>query len=187
MTGRKKVDLSRANRLINHGPVVLVTCGTIRSNIITIGWSTPVSHRPPLVAISVGTTRYSCGLIEETPEFVINVPSAELLRSVWICGTKSGRDVDKFEEAGLTRAPAQEVSVPLIAECMGWLECRVRNRIELGDHLLFVGEVLHASVRDEAFDQLYRLGPSGRTLHHLGESSFALSGSLVDAREGGAS
>jgi flavin reductase (DIM6/NTAB) family NADH-FMN oxidoreductase RutF len=132
----------------------------------------------------VGTKRYSRRLLEDTPEFVINIPSAELLRSVWICGTKSGRDVDKFEEAGLTRAPAEEVSVPLIAECMGWLECRVKDRIELGDHVLFVGEILHASVRDEAFDHLYRLGPSGRTLHHLGESSFALSGNLVDAREG---
>jgi flavin reductase (DIM6/NTAB) family NADH-FMN oxidoreductase RutF len=183
----KKIDLSRANRLINHGPVVLVTCGAAQGNIITIGWSTPVSHRPPLVAISVGTQRYSCRLMDETPEFVINVPSAELLRSVWICGTKSGRDVDKFEEAGLTRTPAEEVSVPLIAECMGWLECRIRERVELGDHVLFVGEVLRASARADAFNHLYRLGPSGRTLHHLGGSSFALSGSLVNAREGGAS
>ena len=185
MVKTKRVDSSRANRLINHGPVVLVTCGAVQSNIITVGWSTPVSHHPPLVAISVGTKRHSCRLIEEIPEFVINVPPADLLRSVWICGTKSGRDVDKFEETGLTRTSANEVSVPMIAECLAWLECRVADRIELGDHVLFVGEVLCASVRADAFNHVYRLGPSSRTLHHLGGSSFALSGGLVDAREGG--
>lgn len=171
--------MANANRFINHGPVVLVTCGKLQHNIITIAWITPVSHNPPLLAISVGRQRYSRELIDETGEFVINVPSAELLNSVWICGTRSGRNTDKFEKAGLTKTAAKRVSPPLIDECMAWLECGVRKRIALGDHILFVGEVLSASVRTDAFNHLYKLSHPHETLHHLGENKFAISGRIV--------
>jgi len=181
------VDSTHAYRLLHPKHTILLTCTDKKGkvNIITLAWCMPVSADPPMLAVSIRPTRHSYRMIEETKEFVINVPPADLLRSVWICGTKSGRDVDKFEETGLTRTSANEVSVPMIAECLAWLECRVADRIELGDHVLFVGEVLCASVRADAFNHVYRLGPSSRTLHHLGGSSFALSGGLVDAREGG--
>ncbi len=178
---RKRIDLAHANRLINHGPVVLVTCGKVQHNVITIAWLTPVAHNPLLLAISVGKERYSRGLIDETGEFVINVPPAELLESVWICGTKSGRNVDKFEEAGLTKISSENVSPPLIAECLAWLECRVTKRIEVGDHILFVGEILSASVMTDAFNHFYHLKSPYETLHHLGGNSFAVSARIVKA------
>lgn len=171
--------------MINHGPVALVTCGKVQHNIITIAWLTPVSHTPPLLAISVGRERYSCGLIDEIGEFVINIPSAELLENVWICGTRSGRDTNKFEDTGLTPIASENVSPPLIAECMAWLECGVRKRIALGDHILFVGEILSASVRADAFDHFYHLKSHSQTLHHLGGNNFAISGRIVKAKERG--
>lgn len=176
--------MAEANRLISHGPVVLVTCGKLQHNVITIAWITPVSHNPPLLAISVGKKRYSRELIDRTGEFVINVPSTELLESVWICGTRSGRDADKFAETGLTKVASKNVSPPLIAECIAWLECGARKRIELGDHILFVGEILSASVRADVFNHFYHLKPHSQTLHHLGGSNFAIPGRIVEAKEG---
>ncbi|KPJ51048.1 hypothetical protein AMJ40_01110 [candidate division TA06 bacterium DG_26] len=177
----KKISTSEVNRLLNHGPVVLVTCGESVHNIITIAWITPVSHDPPLLAISVSPKRYSCELIEHAGEFVVNVPPVELLKSVWICGTKSGRQRDKWSEAKLTKSPSEVVSPPHIAECMAWLECKVVKSVEVGDHILFVGEVLSASVRKDAFDHFYHLNPPHQTLHHLGRNHFAVAGRIVKA------
>ena len=96
---RKTIAPGYANRLINNGPVVLVTCGRDPHNIITVAWITSVSSTPPLLAIAIGKARYSRQLIDESGEFVVNVPPASLLDSVWKCGTISGRDADKFRAA----------------------------------------------------------------------------------------
>jgi len=133
-------------------PVVLATCVDAkgRPNVITLGMYMSISQRPPQVCIGVAPQRYSHDLIAGQGEFVVNSPGIEIANRVHICGVKSGRDVDKFKEAGLTPIPAQRVRPPLIKECYGHLECRVVNRIVCGDHTLFVGEVVAASV-DENF------------------------------------
>ena len=61
-------------------------------------------------------------------------------------GINSGRDVDKFKETGLTPISASIVRSPLIEECYGHLECKVIGSHTYGDHTLFVGEVIAASV-----------------------------------------
>ncbi len=131
-------------------PVVMVTCVDAdgKPNIITLGMYMSISSRPPLVCIGVAPQRYSHDLISAKGEFTVNVPSIDLKEKMHYCGTHSGRDVDKFKEAGLTPIPAFKVRPPLIEECYGHLECRVVGRHTYGDHTLFVGEVLAASVND---------------------------------------
>ncbi len=98
-------------------PVVLVTCGTQRPNIITLAWVGTVCSDPPMVGIGVRPERYSHSLIEESGEFAINIPGEDLLEVTDRCGHASGRDVDKFAAFGLTPQAASLVSTPLIAEC----------------------------------------------------------------------
>jgi flavin reductase (DIM6/NTAB) family NADH-FMN oxidoreductase RutF len=181
---RKTIAPSYANRLINHGTVVLVTCGRDPCNIITVAWITSVSSTPPLLAIAIGKTRYSRQLIDESHEFVVNVPPASLLDSVWKCGTISGRDADKFRAAGLTKVESEGVSPPLIAECIAWLECRVTQTIEVGDHLLYIGQPLVVSVRPDAFNDVYTLCRPHETLHHLGGDCFTISSGIVRPKKG---
>jgi flavin reductase (DIM6/NTAB) family NADH-FMN oxidoreductase RutF len=116
------------------------------ANIITLGMYMPISSRPPLVCIGVAPQRYSHKLIEETKEFVINSPPISLEKEMHYCGVKSGRDVDKFAEMGLTPIPSLKVKPPRIAECFGHLECKVVQSITCGDHTLFVGEVVATTV-----------------------------------------
>ncbi len=130
-------------------PVVLVSCGDARPNIITLAWVGTLCSEPPMVGIAVRPSRFSHGLIRATGEFVVNLPTASLLSVVERCGTVSGRQVDKFALCGITPAPASAVRPPLIAECPLHLECRVRHTIPLGSHDLFVGEVM-AVQADEA-------------------------------------
>lgn len=142
------------DKLFQAGPssvVVMATCVDPegRANIITLGMYMPISFHPPLVCIGVSPKRYSHDLIAESGEFVINVPSIDIERETHFCGTRSGREFDKFKETGLTPVPAKRVRPPLIAECFGHLECRVVQSHVCGDHTLFVGEILEASVKED--------------------------------------
>jgi len=145
---RKKVSLNQALHVGPPTSVVLATCVTSdgKPNIITLGMYMPISHEPPLIAIGVSPKRYSHKLIEETKEFVINVPSKNLVKQTILCGSVSGRDHDKFREAKLTQIPAIKVKPPLIKECISNLECKLVASYVCGDHTLFVGEVVAAHV-----------------------------------------
>jgi len=165
---------------------VLVTCVDKRGkpNIITLAWTMPTSFKPPLVAISVGHKRFSHQLIGETKEWVINVPPWKLLKKVELCGIRSGRVIDKFSLAGLTALPSERVRPPRIKECIAHLECRLQNEIRAGDHTIFVGEVVAASVDEDAFDferNIMDLESFAPVLH-LGESFYSTSKKVVSTR-----
>ncbi|MFH1943746.1 MAG: flavin reductase family protein [bacterium] len=175
---KKEIPLSQAHRLINNGPVVLVTSQskTGRSNVLAIAWATPVSQVPPLVAVSIAKGHYSHLLVSESREFVVNVPSPSMADKVMVCGRFSGRDVDKFEKAGLTPMQASVVRPPLVEECIGHLECRVERTVEAGDHSLFIGRVEKAWAEDGLFDEVWRCSEEDcGGLHHLGGNVFSIS------------
>jgi len=133
----------------------MVSCveGKKKANIITIGMYMPISSDPRLVCIGVSPKRYSHDLIAGSGEFVVNIPSLDLEEEMVFCGTKSGRAIDKFVETGLTPIPAKKVNPPLIKECFGHLECKVVQTYTCGDHTLFVGKVMTASVDDDVLTE----------------------------------
>ncbi len=134
-------------------PVVLVSCvdkSAKRPNIITIAWAGVACSSPPMVSIAIRPSRYSFGLIEETSEFVVNVPNKGFLRQVDYCGIASGRNEDKFKKAKFTPMPAGKVKPPIIKECPVNIECKVKQIIELGAHHLFIAEVLAVNADEEA-------------------------------------
>jgi flavin reductase (DIM6/NTAB) family NADH-FMN oxidoreductase RutF len=146
------------NRRLQPGPagvVVLATCADKEGNpnIITLGMYMPISLRPPMVCIGVAPQRYSHGLIKETGEFVINTPPISIEKEMHYCGVKSGRDVNKFKETGLTLIPSLKVSPPRIEECFSHLECKVVQSHTCGDHTLFVGEVVATSAEEDVMDE----------------------------------
>ena len=126
-----------------------------RPDVITLGWVMPTSNVPPMVAISVGHTRYSHELIAKSGEFVLVFPSAAQAEACLICGTKSGRDTDKIAAAALRTAPAKVIRTPLIEGAVANFECRVTGRLVTGDHTIFAAEVLAAHVDDAAGERVY--------------------------------
>jgi flavin reductase (DIM6/NTAB) family NADH-FMN oxidoreductase RutF len=139
-------------------PAVLVSCGIgEQANLITLACVSKLCAEPPLAGISVRPARYSHGLITKIGEFVINLPTVEQVRSVDHCGVVSGRSEDKWSACGLTRAPAQELRVPVVAECPVNVECRLRQTIQLGSHDLFVGEVVAVQVDQGVLDKRDRI------------------------------
>lgn len=107
-------------------PVVMVSAADKegRDDIITVAWAGTVCTNPPMVSISIRPERYSYHMIRETGEFVINLTTEELAFATDYCGVKSGRDVDKFKETGLTREKAEKVKAPMIAEALFLLNAR---------------------------------------------------------------
>lgn len=140
-------------------PAVMVTVQDAegRSNIITIAWTGTVCTNPPMLYISVRPERYSYHMLEETGEFVVNMTTKKLAKAADYCGVRSGRDVDKWKETGLTPEKAQAVSVPLIAESPVNIECRVKDVLKLGSHHMFLAEVLAVDVDESLLDMGGRL------------------------------
>ena len=134
-------------------PAVMVSCGREgeKPNIITVAWVGTICSDPAMVSISVRPERYSYDIIRETGEFVINLTTKKLAYATDYCGVRSGRNVDKFRETGLTPGKAQHLkTAPVIEESPVNIECRVTEVKELGSHHMFLAEVLGVSV-DEAY------------------------------------
>ena len=151
---RKKMEKQewKPGNMLYPLPAVMVSCADAegKTNILTVAWTGTVCTNPPMLSISVRPERYSCHMIQETGEFVVNLTTEALVRAADLCGVKSGRDVDKWKEAGLTPVPARRVKAPLIGESPVNLECRVEKELALGSHIMFVARVVSVSV-DEAY------------------------------------
>ena len=151
--------------------MVSVTDGQGNDNIITVAWTGTVCTNPPMVYISVRPSRYSYEMIKKTGEFVINLTTEELAFATDYCGVRSGRDVDKFKEAHLTREPAQFVKAPMIKESPVSIECRVTEVKELGSHHMFLAEVLAVHAQQEYIDKnnKFQLNKSKPIVYSHGE------------------
>jgi flavin reductase (DIM6/NTAB) family NADH-FMN oxidoreductase RutF len=128
-------------------PVVLVTCGAGEHvNVFTLNRIASCNAEPPMLSISVRPSRASHDLIDQTDEFVVNIPWPGLELVSDFVGTTSGREIDKWQETGLTTQPASVVASPLLDACPVNLECQVRHTLRLPSHSVFVAEVvaLHA-------------------------------------------
>jgi flavin reductase (DIM6/NTAB) family NADH-FMN oxidoreductase RutF len=114
---------------------VLVSCigNSGKPNITTLAWAMPTSNNPPLLAVSIAPGRHSHTLIEESGEFIVNIPTLEILQAVYACGSLTGRSFDKFKKTNLTPMPAKRVKAPAIRECVAHLECEVDGQLTAGD------------------------------------------------------
>lgn len=151
-------------------PAVLVSCQHEGpANIITLAWTGVVCSDPAMVGIAIRPQRYSHGIIKESGEFVVNIPTASQVEWVDLCGGLSGREVDKFARCGFTPVPGQLVKAPLIAECPVNLECKVSQILPLGSHDLFLGEILTVHHAEEyTVDQRFALPQAEPLVYGLG-------------------
>ena len=144
----------RGGALLAPVPPVMVSCGDMeKSNIVTVAWTGILNTIPPKTYISLRPSRYSCEIIKEKGEFVINLTPAELIRTADSCGVYTGRKVNKFAKYSLTKTEAFEVAAPLIGECPLSLECRVTDIIPLGSHDMFIADIVAADVDETLLDK----------------------------------
>ncbi len=124
-----------------------------KTNAITIAWHCTISKNPPLYGISVAPGRYSHDLIDKSKEFVINFMPFSLVEKIHFCGTKTGKNIDKIKELDLKLESAKKISTKAIKESYAYFECKLFDKINLGDHTFFVGKVLNSVIDEKSFNK----------------------------------
>ena len=138
-------------------------------NTMVIGWGHVgrIWERPVFIAY-IRDIRYTREMLDANPEFTVNIPVNGFSKEAFaICGTDSGRNMDKIKEAGLTPVIPEVISVPGIKEFPLTLECQVIYRqeqdayrlpedirrqfytIETEDHIAYYGEIVSAYIIEE--------------------------------------
>jgi len=133
-----------------------------KANFMTIGWGAlGIVWSLPVWVVLVRPSRYTYGCIEHSGCFTVNVPTPAMAEACAICGSRSGRDTNKCELAGLSPLPGLQVTAPTVSECPIVYECKVVHRNDVlpkalaekiitgaypkGDfHRVYFGEVLSA-------------------------------------------
>ncbi len=158
----KKIQLptDKAHRILAPRIAYIVT--TVdklgRVNAGSFSNLTSVSTDPERLVLAVYKAWDTIRNIRATREFVVNVPSKNLLREVWICGDKYAGNpippgIDELKIAGLTEISSKKVRPPRVAECPMHLECKVVWIKNVGDHYLILGDIVSASYTHGVFDQ----------------------------------
>ncbi len=169
---KKNLPLSQVYKLLEPGPVVMVTTARKgRPNVMTMSWHTMMDFEPPIVGCIIGKQSYTFDILKATRECVINIPTVELAPKVVRVGNTTGRKVDKFKTIGLTPVPAARVKPPLIDECYASLECKVVDARMVAKYNFFILEVLKAWVDPSK--------KNPRTIHHQGNGVFIVDGKRI--------
>jgi flavin reductase (DIM6/NTAB) family NADH-FMN oxidoreductase RutF len=147
-----------------------------KGNLMTIGWgSMGMVWGVPTWMVLVRPSRHTFSCIEHSGCFTVNVTTEEQSMACVVCGSQSGRDVDKFEQAGLTMQRAGSVLAPVAGECPIHYECQVIHSNDVlpskltdeirggsyqdGDyHRVYIGKILRTVAAEDAAGQLARQG-----------------------------
>lgn len=172
----KEVHASKAYRLLESGPIVMVTTADAgRANIMTMGFHMMVQHAPPLIGCVIGPWDHSYAALRSTGECVIAVPTIDLARKVVDIGNCSGGRIDKFKKFRLTQIPSTCISAPLVAECFANIECRVADTSLVDKYSLFILEAVGIWIDPDRKER--------RRLHHNGDGTFTVDGRTIDLRD----
>ncbi len=121
-------------------------------NGISVAWITRVSGEPPMITVSIGKTRYSHELLNKTEYFGICIMKKSAKKVVEYFGTKSGRDVNKFDNFKYTLTDRR---TPVLSDSVAFIECRIDSTANAGDHTLFIGEVVDQRLYEDEEPLLY--------------------------------
>ena len=172
----KNLDVESFYRVLAPRPTIIVTTVSKKGevNAAPFSFTMPVSVNPPLIAVASVARHHTYQNLEETQEFVVNIPTASILNELWVTGEKFPQGVSEIEKAGLTKMDSLEVTPPWIKECVAHMECKVEFTRECGDHQLVVGRVLKVGVREDAIKEGLLDVESAKPILHLGGKDFVV-------------
>lgn len=100
-----------------------------------------VTASPPQIAIACNKDNYTSSLIDENKAFSISILKQEATPGIiGLFGYKSGKDNDKFSDTNFITGTT---GVPIVTdESIAWFECKVVNKLDVGSHFIYVGEII---------------------------------------------
>lgn len=150
-------EFTDVNSLI-HLPAKVVLAVTEKPqggyNLITLEWFMRTSIQPPMFAISIGHSRFTHDCLETNRYFNLVFPALDQKQLLSLCGSTSGRDIDKFEEGKVSSFAGKLNKLPVLKDAVANLECEIVSQVRSGDHTIYVGQV-HYSWRDKDKELFY--------------------------------
>ncbi len=178
-----KLDLNNWYKVLAPRPTVLVA--TVNENGISnaapFSFVMPVSMKPALVAFSSAHKRHTLANIRLTKDFTINIPGKELLNQVWKCAESFPEGVSEIKKSDLTEVKMDGIKSPGIKECYAIFSCKLFKEISAGDHVLVIGEVIGAEIREDVFENEKFNSHAASPLMHIGGEEFSLPGEKLIA------
>ena len=153
---------------------LVTTNGPFGNDIMACEWTHHVSYSPGLVAVCIGPSKATHANIKSSKEFGISIASAEQTGISSISGGHTGREVDKIkalEEFGYKFSQAKKINALMVDGAVLNLECKLFKEIPLGDHTMFVGEVVEASINRDKTPLALHGGKYGQVVHNIQKPS----------------
>ncbi len=180
---------SKVYRLIEPGPVLLVTTGSLADsthNVMTIGFHMVMQHEsPPLIGITLGPWDASFAALKKQGEYVLAVPSVEMADVVVDVGNCSAAaddddETSKWERFGLDALPAGKVKAPLVggSHVIANIECVVEDTKLVSKYSMWVLKPVKAWINPNK-----RPGQGGKMFHHRGDGTFVVDGEILDLKD----
>jgi flavin reductase (DIM6/NTAB) family NADH-FMN oxidoreductase RutF len=150
-------------------PLAWVSCRSPEGvpNIAPFSFFNIVCSDPPILGFSVSKSEIpgkgakdTLAIVRESREFVVNIPSADLLDQLAITAIEYPSDVDEFEATGLTALTSERISAPRVGEAPISFECRLHSAIDLGQSTWVMGTVVYAHFRDGIIGDDCKADPS---------------------------
>lgn len=170
-----KIELAKTYRVLAPRIVSLITSVNKMSGVdaAPVSFVSPMSFRPATVMISLMPIRRTYKNILEHKEFVINILSKEHADKILKCAARYPEGVNKLEVVGFHWYSSERIRVPRIKEAKVWLECKLLEERQFGDHVVIFAEILAAEAKDEVITEgevdLAKLNP----MLHIGQEKFA--------------
>ncbi len=184
----KPVELAKAYRLINHGPTVLVSASHAGvDNVMAAAWACALDFAPPKVTVVLDKASRTRALLEQSGEFVVQIPTVAQRELTLAVGSVSlADDADKLAHCQVELFKVDSHATPLVSGCAAWMVCRlIPEPHNQQTYDLFIGEVVAAWADDRVFDhghwQFEQADPAWRTLHHVAGGHFYAIGEALPA------
>lgn len=168
--------IKESYRLLAPRPTVIITTVNKKGEINAAPFSfvMPISMNPPIVAFASMPEHHTSKNVEETGEFVINLTSFNILDKMWITGKNIPYGENELERAGLDWTPSVKVSPPRVKEAAAHLECELLRMNEIGDHNLYTGSVVHASIKEGSIKDGLLYVEDVKPILHVGGKKFVI-------------
>lgn len=167
-------------------PAVIVVKSGDALDALACAWYSALSFDPPLFAISIAPKRYSYHMLKKSGEFTANFLEFDNVGTIAALGRTSGREIDKFSAYRIKTLPSTKIETPVLKNAYAAYECRIVKRHRIGDHDLFIGEVLAVHYKEKAFDKKKKLPNLSKLTPalYLGADHYAGIKSFTEVRIG---
>lgn len=139
-----EINLSKAAKLTSPNPVSIICTERPdgQTNLATVSWWTYLSSHPDMIAYVMSKTAYSGELVRDNKNIILTIPGFLISKEVKLCGGFTGRDIDKVKEfeIEMQRLPDSNIKIPFQSRVA--IQCKLREFIEVGDHYLYICNVI---------------------------------------------